>query len=270
MSDIPVPPAVAVAAPRKSRFLALVLAAQLPILLLVGYLSTREIWLTSLWGGVGISMLVLAAALGDAKGRIGGILISERNLMSLSRFQIVAWTLLICSAFITVALARVFANMDNALAIQLPIELWQLMGISGASSVGAALVIQQKTKKTAAPGEMERAGVTLKTEATDVAAQAQGIAFANPDPKDAGFTDMFSGDEVANRAYIDMSKLQMFFFTLVALVAYGAQLGAFMMKDVTAAAVTTFPPLSQGLIALLGISHATYLGTKTVDRTKTT
>jgi len=265
MTDIP---AGAAPQPRTRTLLALVLVAQVPIMLLAGYLSTRNVPLVGLWAVVGISMLVFLMVLGESKGRIGGILITRHNVMSLSRFQVIAWTLLICSAFITIALARVFAGLPNALSITIPNELWQLLGISGASTIGAAMITQNKTNKTPAPQEVGRAAAALKAPAPEIAEQADGLAYANRDPKDARFTDMFEGDEITNAAYIDVSKVQMFFFTLVALISYGALIAQFMMeKDIKA--LTAFPEITSGLVTILGISHATYLGTKTVDQTKT-
>lgn len=266
MTDIPAG-AVPQTRPRSYTLLAVVLFAQLPVMLLVGYLSTRNVPLVWLWAAVGISMLVFVMVLGESKGRIGGILITKHNVMSLSRFQVIAWTLLICSAFITIALARVFASLPTALSITIPNELWQLLGISGASTVGAAMITQNKTNKTPAPQEVARAAASLKAPAPEVAAQADGLAYANGDPKDAHFTDMFEGDEIMTAAYIDVSKVQMFFFTLVALIGYGALIAQFMLKK-DIAALTAFPDISSGIVTLLGISHATYLGTKTVDQTK--
>lgn len=248
---------------------ALIMGAQIPIMVLVGYLSTRNFTLPSLWAVVFLSMLVFVMVLGDAKGRIGGILISERNVMSLSRFQLVAWTLLICSAFITVALARVFAKIPNPLAIQLPPELWQLLGISGVSSVGSALILQNKANKQPAPDEVQKTAAAVKEDPTEVAENARGLNYANPDAKDAHFTDMFEGDELANTAFIDIGKVQMFFFTLITLIAYGTAIAVQMSSKDAIAAFATFPKLASGLVALLGISHATYLGTKVPDQTKT-
>lgn len=248
---------------------ALIMGAQIPIMVLVGYLSTQNFTLPSLWAVVFLSMLVFVMVLGDAKGRIGGILISERNVMSLSRFQLIAWTLLICSAFITVALARVFANVPNPLAIQLPPELWQLLGISGVSSIGSALILQNKANKQPAPDEVQKAATAVKEDPTQVAQDARGLNYANPDAKDAHFTDMFEGDELANTAFIDIGKVQMFFFTLITLIAYGAAIAMQMSHTNAIAQFATFPKLADGLVALLGISHATYLGTKVPDRTKT-
>jgi hypothetical protein len=261
-------PVVAAPQARPRTLLAVVLLAQLPIMLLVGYLSTRNVPLVWLWAAVGISMMVFVMVLGESKGRIGGILITNHNVMSLSRFQVIAWTLLICSAFITIALARVFASLPTALTITIPNELWQLLGISGASTVGAAMIMQNKTNKQPAPQEVTRAAASLKAPAPEVAEQADGLAYANGDPKDAHFTDMFEGDEIMNAAYIDVSKVQMFFFTLVALIGYGALIAQFMMNR-KIEALTAFPEVSSGLVTILGISHATYLGTKTIDQTKT-
>lgn len=274
MSDF-VPPITAVGNPavttskRSYVLVGILLTAQLPIMLLAGYLSRRPVTLVSLWALVGVTMLALIMALGEAKGRIGGVLINEHNLMSVSRFQLVAWTLLICSSFAIIALARVFNGIDDALAIKLPMELWQLLGISGASSVGSAMILQNKKNKEPAAGEMQRAAFSMKQTETEVATHAQGVAYANASPDDAHFTDMFEGDEVANHAYIDISKVQMYFFTLICLITYGAQL-AQMMATKSIAELGEFPALSSGLLALLGISHATYLGSKSVDKTKTT
>lgn len=263
---------------KRSWLLPLVFAAQVPIMLLVGNLSRRGYSLPSLWAVVAISMLVFLMALGESKGRIGGVLITNHNVMSLSRFQIVAWTLLICSAFVTVALARIFDPNKTVmvkgkpvviepLAIELPEELWQLLGISGASTIGAALVMQRKTQKTPAPGEVTRAAGAMKQSPEKTEEQMDGVAYRNTDPKEARFTDMFEGDEITNAAYIDISKVQMFFFTLIALVAYGSALWKFM--DGSIDSLGKFPEVTSGLVALLGISHATYIGNKSVDQTKT-
>jgi hypothetical protein len=247
--------------------------ALIAIVLTAGKLSERTFSLSSMWGVVALGMLAFVLALGfDLLQHPLGILISERNLMSLSRFQLIAWTVLICSAFVIVGMARVFAQVDDPLGITLPAELWQLLGISAASTVGASLVMKNKANKEPA----DEGALTQKVadQTNDVSAQAvsdnrQGIAYANATPQDARITDMFEGDELANTAYIDMSKVQMFFFTLVAITAYAVNLYAFM-RDNTPESFTTFPALSPGLVAVLGISHAAYLGSKSVDKTQTT
>ncbi|HEX2059292.1 MAG TPA: hypothetical protein VHK90_00995, partial [Thermoanaerobaculia bacterium] len=249
MSEIPVP--VVPAAP-KYKLVTILLFAQLPILLIAGYLAVSTFSMTSMWATVAISMLALLMALGESKGRVGGILINERNIMSLSRFQLVAWTLVLCSAFAVVAVARVAAGVDDPLKIELQPELWQLLGITGGSSVGAALVIQNKTNKKAAPDEVTKASAALNESTESIEENSRGLAYGNKNPGDARVTDMFEGDEVANTAYIDMSKVQMFFFTLVCLIAYAVALGE-MMSTTALKDFTSFPTLDSGLLALLGI-----------------
>jgi len=78
---------------------------------------------------------------------------------------------------------------------------------------------------------------------------------------------MFQGDEVANTTFIDLAKVQMFFFTIIAVVCYALWLFIQIGKN-DAAGLSEFPKLSDGLIALLGISHAGYLTDKSVDKTK--
>src|SRR5262249_26045592 len=59
------------------------------------------------WLLVGATMTLYLLFLGRwIVGRPLGVLINERNLMSLSRFQMIAWTVLLLSAFVVIALKR--------------------------------------------------------------------------------------------------------------------------------------------------------------------
>jgi flagellar biosynthesis component FlhA len=65
-----------------------------------------------------------------------------------------------------------------------------------------------------------------------------------------------------------MAKVQMFFFTLIIAFSYMVLLvNLIMTKDATE--LNSFPELSDGLVALLGISAAGYLANKPGDKTKT-
>src|SRR5436309_14783270 len=58
-------------------------------------------------------MLLFVATLGvRISGRPAGILINERNLVSLARFQLVMWTILILSAFMAAAIGRIRGRAD--------------------------------------------------------------------------------------------------------------------------------------------------------------
>jgi len=243
------------------------------IVIAAGKLTENVFSLASMWAIIAAAMLAFVLALGaDLQGTALGIFINERNLMSLSRFQLAAWTILICSAFVAAGLARVFAHVADPLGLALPPEVWQLLGISMTSSVGASLIQKNKANKEPDPATVDKVAdkVGEKTQETGESIQKnlQGISYANANPKDARITDMFEGDELANTSYIDVGKVQMFFFTLVTLVAYAVNIYKFMVDNTPA--TFTFPVLSSGLVALLGISHAAYLGSKSVDKTKTT
>src|SRR6266436_6935787 len=95
-------------------------------------------------------MLLFVAVLGvRISNRPAGILVNERNLMSLTRFQLVMWTILILSAFMIAAIARIRGGgLGNALDITLDKNLWALLGISTASLVGSPLLQSGKTDQT--------------------------------------------------------------------------------------------------------------------------
>lgn len=194
-------------------------------------------------------------------GRPLGILVTERNLMSLSRFQIILWTLLILSAYLTIALQRIHAGIPDALNIALDEKLWALLGISTASLVGSPLLLQSKKTQDPPAPVIDKAAQVLNEPAAAIQDNREGKLYSNAEPKDARFTDMFEGDEVSNTAYIDPSKLQMFLFTLIVAASYGYLIFHAMYGDPKNLAM---PPVSSGMVALLGISHAGYLGSKTV------
>ena len=195
-------------------------------------------------------------------GRPLGILVTDRNLMSLSRFQMILWTLLILSAYLTMALQRIHAGVAGPLNIALDTKLWALMGISTASLVGSPLLLESKKTQDPAEATIDKAAQVLKEDKSTIDNTRQGKLYSNVDAKEARFTDIFQGDEVGNTAYIDPAKLQMFFFTLIVAVTYGYQIFHALY---TAPANLTMPPVSSGMVALLGISHAGYLGSKTIN-----
>ncbi len=82
---------------------------------------------------------------------------------------------------------------------------------------------------------------------------------------------MFRGDDVANSAYLDLSKLQMFYFTIVLVLVYGVSLGMLFFDtgsggNSNPSPITLFPPLSASMVTLLGISQGGYLAYKSIPR----
>lgn len=285
------------------------------------------------WFLVAVCMVVFVLIMGAlVTKRPLGLLINERNLMSLSRFQTALWTMIVLSAYFMIAIAHVKAAYGNngtlngdllskALDVEVDWRLWAIMGISLTSLVGTSLISSTKTQKNPDPAEVKKTAQVMaatgnlpnsivraasdaaksaaakanaspqlqdlnpaekdnvvqqaaeeaKTETAKKAVEEnkQGTLYSNPSINDAAFSDMFEGDEVGNAAYLDLAKVQMFYFTIIIVLTYMVQLWSEMGKlNGSAQLVTKLPELSQGMIALLGISHAGHLAGKGVDRTK--
>jgi hypothetical protein len=217
-----------------------------------------------------------------------GFLINERNLMSLSRFQTVLWMVIILSSYFVIAVSKVVMGLPDPLEIGVDEKLWALMGISLTSLVGTSLINSTKTNKNPDNREVEKTAKALVESnnlpvsvaradqpekvamvVKEIKANREGTLYANPSTADASFNDMFQGDECGNAAYIDMAKVQMFFFTIVVALSYVALLSETMWRLATDPVhCSSLPNLSNGMIALLGISYAGNLAGKSVDRTK--
>lgn len=190
-------------------------------------------------------------------GRPLGLLIDERNKMSLSRLQMLLWTLVILSALMAAALANIglylAAPYDPAvkklvgdnfapLAIVLSPNVWLLMGISTTSLIGSPLLKSGK--------------------------MAEGRIDTNTSMHDADISDLFSGEATSNANVLDLAKVQMFFFTLVLVLTYAVMIGAMFSPaaDAVNNPITKLPELDSSMITLLGISHAGYLANKAIPR----
>jgi len=207
-----------------------------------------------------VILLVFVFVVGDAiTGRWSGLLIDSRNKMSLSRFQLLLWTLIIAPGILAIAVARIFHGDSDPLKIVIPQEVWLLLGISTVSLVGTPIIQAYKASQT--PSNTQSAKFDMLKEAptaTNVPTPL-GLLAVNTTEDQAEWTDLFRGEEVSNFAYMDLGKIQMFFFTLVIAGAYAAALGAALWEHHEA---TEFPNISQSMLAFLGLSHGTYLTNK--------
>ena len=222
------------------------------------------------WNLIAVMVLMLLSLvfLGQyVLGRSLGILISERNLMSLARLQISIWTVIILSAYLVVALQRVSNGSLNPLYIRMDETLWMLLGISTASLVGSPLILNRKESKKPSTGELERTALKLKENVDDINKNSDGSLYRNTGMEDARFSDIFEGDEIGNTAHIDIAKVQMFVFTVVIAITY---IGSLLRWVAVPEEWDVFPALSPEVVALLGISHAGYLSNKAVSHTKET
>jgi len=77
---------------------------------------------------------------------------------------------------------------------------------------------------------------------------------------------MFQGDELGNTMHVDMAKLQMFFFTVIAAMAY--LILVFRNLRSTGQDLGGLPVLSEGVcLCAPAFSHASYLASKGLDHT---
>jgi len=239
------------------------------LLLLLGgmFLAVRLLEPAHAWVAVLVCLALFLGAAGKISGgRMVSALIDERNLMSLSRTQAVVWTMLILSGYFVMALVRMKHGEAAPLNVAIDSKLWILMGISVTSLIGTPFLLSDKRKKDPADQAIDKASAALKEPPAQIDADRQGTLYANASAADARLTDLFQGEEVGNTAYIELSKIQMFLFTLIAAAVFASQLWN-QFANVTTADLSHMPQLPEGLIALLGISHAGYLGNKSVDHT---
>jgi hypothetical protein len=244
-------------------------AAMLALVLIpiVDWVAIRSHSVMYGWLAIMVLVVVFSAIVGHAiVGCWRGVLIDARNVISLSRFQMLLWTAIVLSAFVTAALYNVFAGVDEPLGVQVPSTMWALMGVSTTSLVGAPMLLAQKTSNTPSAQALADTKDLLASRG-EIAGDTKviGQVIGNTDPNLAKWSDMFTGDETSNGAHIDLAKLQMFFFTLLVALSYCVVL-FHMFRFAQADGITLFPKPDQSTLALIGISHAGYLVNKTVSR----
>lgn len=222
------------------------------------------------WLGILVLLTALTVAVGHGvTGLSLGCLIDAHNRISLARLQAILWTLIVISAFLAGALANISANSANPgsiadpLSIGVPEELWILMGISLTSLIGSPLILSAKKTQQPKDAEVERTREILDRQGEDVEnIDNVGRIMIKDYPIKANISDLFKGDEVSNAAQLDLGKVQMFYFTLILVFAYGVQMGSLFLDS--SGVVENLPVLSTGMLALLAISHAGYLTNKAV------
>jgi hypothetical protein len=195
-----------------------------------------------------------------------GILIDEQNVMSLARLQMAIWTVAILGAYFTFALVRLKSGNaagPDALNVTIDWHLLALMGISTTSFAGAALIGSVKQGQEPDAGVVAQTAGNTAEAAPDVEGNRQGILYANPAKSDALLSDLFQGDELGNTTHLDLGKVQMFYFTVIAAVGF-LLMAAKSLHDGN---LGQLPVLPEGLVTILGISHAGYLAGKGVDHT---
>lgn len=209
------------------------------LLIVVGVLAAGEVspnqrvtWVVCL---VLLALFAVIAGQG-VTGYWWGVGIDDRNKVSLSRVQMIAWTIIVTSGFLAAALSNIKLGHADPLDIDIPEQLLWLMGISTTSLVGSPLISNSRKSDV------------MMTKRS--AAQARWI-------------DMFMGEERSDATTMDLAKVQMFFITVVVLIAYGIAMG---MRLSDGGSITALPALDGSIVGLLAISHFGYLTNKGIPK----
>lgn len=226
------------------------------------------------------SLTLLFTALGRcAPGGKGSLLIDGRNKVSLSRVQVVSWTILILGGFyaavcwnIQTAISE-STSIDEALNVEIGANLLILMGISGGSFLLSPFILALKSSTEPDDTEtiqmLEQLGkIKSKGETINTMEQAEpyhdGKVLVNKNKSEASWCDLLTPEKIGKSGPgIDFSRVQMVLFTGVALVVFAAV--SARMFYVNTGIIATLPALSPGILALIAISHGGYLARKAID-----
>lgn len=214
-------------------------------------------------------VLTMAVIGAGVNGLVRGILIDDRQALSLSRLQSVLWSVVVLGAYMTAVSVNVRAESGDPLAIGIPAELWTVLGISATSLIGSPLVRQPKKNREASKKEAGRTFEIARELNIGSAktARREGQVVVQRKPADSSIGDLFRGEEVGNWASADIGKLQLFYFTIILVATYALSIGKlFATVD---GGITELPALNESFLVLLGISHGSYLGYKAVPHSQT-
>ena len=134
--------------------------------------------------------------------------------------------------------------------------------------------IDCRASKTEAFNALDDEVKRIETELQDMEArekQSKGLLHVNQDTSQAKWSDLFTKEISGEEQLIDLSKLQMFFFTIAVIFAYAAELNAMLAHPewVYNPFGVLLPLFSSSLVVLLGISHGSYVAIKNTNTSTT-
>jgi hypothetical protein len=236
----------------------------------LGLLGAREAtWLLTM----GLLAGVLLVAGFAVKARWDGIFIDRDNRISLSRFQLILWTVVLVSAVMSVGLANAMPpSAADPLGIEIPPQIWGLLGLGAFTAVAAPAIEDNKKKELSVLGQtsLDRTTGGLKArQGLDEEPMFVGRMLVKATARDARWIDLIMGD-MEGSEHVDVSKLQQLAFTLVLVVVYSMALWSIIQGSTQpggSPAISKFPEVGDGFLALLTISHAAYLADKQIAST---
>jgi hypothetical protein len=214
-----------------------------------------------------LALCILAGVL--VNGRPDGILIDDRNRISLERFQWVCWLILLLGGYFAEAVWNIAHAADlasGAVFPQMQNELFLLLGIVSVSPVISNVIVDSKKRTPEPAAGAAQLAAQQPLAANDPSARQTGVMDVNASVADASWADLYLGEEAANRYVVDISRLQKLVITVLLVFAYAASLWRLLEHPATS---LSMPGVGNDFIGLLGISHGAYLAAKTTTKTPT-
>lgn len=210
--------------------------------------------------GVTTALLAIAEA---ATGRASAIVMSQRNVYSLSKLQMAAWTTVVLAGLLAAAqlgaLGYFGGAPGQALDLVVPPPVLAAMGIAGLTTAAVPAILNAKTRQepensAKAAAQQRVAGMNAISPDT---VTTTGRVICRTCSGAATWLDLVTGDETANGGTVDLSKVQQLLVTGVLAGGY-----ALCLLCVFTAATPWdrhLPVLSPDMVWLLAVSHAGYL-----------
>ncbi len=236
------------------------------------------------------------------KGNFFSVLTSPENRYSLSRLQMLAWTILILPAFTTAVFWNIkylsfkeappksatVVNKENGQAgeqksseagkseikLQSPMDiafdptLWSLMGIATTSLIGTPLILAGKKQIGVKPqqgAQGQQGGQPPQDNPSGESFEGTVVIKEKP-----SWIDLFHGEEAGNKNNVELAKVQMFYFTIITLIVYAISIGGMFstyLGQIEKTIIESFPKIGDGMLGLIMISHAGYLTKKGIPNT---
>ncbi|RLC66641.1 MAG: hypothetical protein DRI48_04235 [Chloroflexi bacterium] len=236
-----------------------------------------------------VVVLGIAVIVGMSKGKGAfGVLIDGRGKYSLSRLQILLWTAMIIGGYFGIAFSRLEF-------VSIPGEVLGLLGVTlGSTVVSTAIKANQmlagqtadeeeriRHAAQSAQNEMLRLLGVEQPELLSSEEKAALLAHLSREEtaelnkqveskRKPSWLDLFSQEQKGREHLVDIGKLQMFTWTIAALVIYGAMLVQQLTLPLEEVhQLTQLPNVTGTILTLTGISQAAYLGMKLPNQVQT-
>lgn len=193
---------------------------------------------TTFWAWL-VSALVIVMLAVVIPNRLGAqsVLRDARGRYSLSRLQVMLWTVVLLSLITGMAFGRFAAGQVDVAGFQIPSQVLMLLSISVGSGVVAGAI--KVAKSSSRPDS--------------VAAYAMG-------EERGRLWEMLTVEEGASAGRsIDLAKFQNFVITVLLVLLYVAQAVSALRAVDNPAGIAGLPAFSDAFLVLLGVSHAGYL-----------